>query len=67
MIKNLVKTVFYLALIAVILSVAVFIIQDIVTYYVVPNAETPVIITIVDKILHVPVLGKVITTFVDLL
>lgn len=67
MLKTIIKSIIYIAIIAFLIVFTVYLIQDLVFYYVDPNSSTPLIIKVVNWIMSIPILGSLISAFLTTL
>lgn len=67
MLKTIIKSIIYIAIIAFLIVFTVYLIQDLVIYYVDPNSSTPLIIKVVNWIMSIPILGSLISAFLTTL
>lgn len=67
MLKTIIKSIIYIAIIAFLIVFTVYLIRDLVIYYVDPNSSTPLIIKVVNWIMSIPILGSLISAFLTTL
>lgn len=67
MLKTIIKSIIYIAIIAFLIVFTVYLIQDLVIYYVDPNSSKPLIIKVVNWIMSIPILGSLISAFLTTL
>ena len=67
MLKTILKAVFYIVFISFLLVFIVYLFQDLVAYYTVPDAPIPLVMKAVRWIMGIPVLGSLISAFLTTL
>lgn len=60
MLKTIIKAGIYIVFISFLLVFIVYIFQDLITYYTVADAPTPLIINVINWIMNLPILGNLI-------
>lgn len=67
MFRTIVKAIFYIIIFAIMLCVIVYLVRDLVAFYVTPGSETPLVLKVVQGILQVPILGSIVKSILLIL
>lgn len=67
MLKTILKAVFYIVFVSFAIVFVVYLVQDLITYYTIPDAPIPLILKAVSWIMDIPVLGSLIGAFLTTL
>jgi len=67
MFKTIIKAIFYIVITAIVLSLAVAWVRDLIVFYLNPETEAPFLINVVNGIMQIPILNGIVRSILNVL